>query len=64
MSEEIDEIDEARQKEIFQLLVELQDQGLNVRESRERIAEQEAITVDQVVEIEKAGLTHTWPPLD
>ena len=59
-----EEIDETRQKEIFQLLVELQDQGLNVRDSRERIAEQEAITVDQVVEIEKAGLTNTWPPLD
>ena len=64
MSEELQNLDESRQREIFQLLVELQDQGLDVRQSREKIAAQECITVEQVVEIEKAGLIHTWPPLD
>lgn len=59
-----DKIDEARQKQIFQLLVELQDQGLTVQESRRRIAEQESITIEQVQEIEQAGLRHVWPPLD
>jgi hypothetical protein len=64
MKDELDDIDESRQRAIFLRLVELQDQGLDVQQSRERIAEDEELTIDQVREIERAGLTHVWPPLD
>jgi hypothetical protein len=64
MTDELDDIDESRQRAIFLRLVELQDQGLDVQQSRERIAEEETLTIDQVREIERAGLTHVWPPLD
>jgi hypothetical protein len=59
-----EEIAELRQKEIFQILVGLQDQGLDVRQSRARVAEQESISIDQIREIEREGLIHNWPPLE
>lgn len=57
-------LDESRQREIFNLLVMLQDQGTDVRRSREMIAKQESISIEAVVEIEKLGLEHHWPPLE
>ena len=68
MSSEIrmttDITDESRQKAIFQLLVTLQDQGLDVRESREQVAKEASITIEEVQAIERLGLEHNWPPLD
>ena len=56
--------DEARRKEIFRLLVKLQDEGLGVGESRETVAMRERLSIEQVKEIERAGIEHKWPPLD
>ena len=57
-------LDETRQREIFNLIVMLQDQGMDVRSSREQIAKQESISIETVVEIEKLGLENHWPPLE
>ncbi len=56
--------DESRQRAIFQLLVSLQDQGLDVRRSREQVAKEASISVEEVQEIERLGLEQEWPPLD
>ncbi|MGL4464489.1 MAG: hypothetical protein ACRDD1_21530 [Planctomycetia bacterium] len=53
-----------QQKEVFKALVELQDHGKTVKESRAQIAADHALTVKQVEAIEAAGLEHGWPPLD
>ena len=60
----IKDTDESRQREIFQLLVTLQDQGLAVRQSREQVAKEASITVEEVQAIERIGLEQNWPPLD
>ena len=57
-------LDETRQREIFNLIVMLQDQGMDVRSSREQIAKQEGISIETVVEIEQLGLENHWPPLE
>ena len=55
---------QSQRMEIFRALVEIQDTGtLPVAQSREKIAEQFAITVRQVLEIEREGLDGNWPPL-
>lgn len=56
--------DDSRQRAIFQLLVALQDQGLDVRQSREHVSLQALIAVEEVREIEKLGLAQHWPPLE
>ena len=60
----IGDTDESRQREIFELLVTLQDKGLAVRESREQVAKKASITVEEVQAIERIGLEQNWPPLD
>ena len=57
-------LDETYQKAIFELLVKLQDEGLNVHQSREQVATMEELSIEQIKEIERAGLIHNWPPLD
>ena len=54
---------EARRKDVFSRLVEVQDGGASVVESRRLIAEQFAISVDDVVTIEREGISSRWPPL-
>ena len=54
---------EAIRKEIFQALVEAQDQRMSVAESREVIAERFDISESQVRQIEQEGLDQQWPPL-
>ena len=54
----------ARQRELFRGLVELQDQGVDVQQSRELVANHAGISVAEVREIERRGLQHDWPPLD
>jgi hypothetical protein len=54
---------EARRKEIFLALVEVQDQEVGVARSRRVIAERFGLTEGQVREIEQEGLDHEWPPL-
>ena len=54
---------EARRKEIFLALVEVQDQEVGVARSRKVIAERFGVTEGQVRQIEQEGLDHEWPPL-
>ncbi len=50
--------------EIFRALVEAQDSGTAVAESRKAVAERFGITEHQVRHIEREGLDALWPPLD
>jgi hypothetical protein len=52
-----------RRKEIFQALVEAQDTGVGVAQSRKATAEQFGLTEQQVRKIEQEGLDGEWPPL-
>jgi hypothetical protein len=54
---------EPRRMEIFQALVETQDGGTSVPESRKLIAERFSVSEQQVRRIEQEGLNHGWPPL-
>jgi hypothetical protein len=54
---------ETRRREIFLALVECQDQGIPVARSRSLIAERFAVSVEQVLGIEREGLDNAWPPL-
>ncbi len=49
--------------EAFQALVEAQDRGIAVAQSRETVAERFGISEDQVRRIEREGLDGNWPPL-
>ena len=53
----------AQRKAIFRALVETQDKGVKVAESRQAVAEQFSISEDQVSKIEREGLEKEWPPL-
>ncbi len=52
-----------QRKEIFLALVQMQDQGNNVRQSLETIAEQFSITEAQLKQIQEEGIEAEWPPL-
>ena len=54
---------EARQKEIFRALVDLQDQGYGTEWSRSKIADQFSISVSDVQLVERQGIANNWPPL-
>jgi hypothetical protein len=54
---------EERRKAIFLALVNSQDEGLPVSQSRAVIAERFSISEDQVRLIEREGLEKDWPPL-
>ena len=52
-----------QRKSIFHALVETQDKGVAVPESKKKIAAEYHITREQVDLIEKEGLDKDWPPL-
>jgi hypothetical protein len=54
---------EDRRKEIFLALVEFQDAGKSVSESRAETGRRFALTDAQVRAIESEGLENEWPPL-
>ena len=54
---------ESCRKEVFLRLVKVQDEGVSVAESRQRIAQEFNIKADDVVNIEREGLKANWPPL-
>jgi hypothetical protein len=54
---------EAMRKEIFQALVDAQDQEMSVPQSRRWIAERYNVSEEQVRLIESEGLDAQWPPL-
>ena len=58
-------LSEPRRKEIFQALVDFQEQMsvINVSESRKVIAERFSVSESQIRSIEREGLDQQWPPL-
>lgn len=58
------DVTDDRRKEIFSALVSTQDGGKTVKESRELVAGQFDLTLDEVITIERAGIAAKWPPLD
>jgi hypothetical protein len=60
---EHESISEERRREIFHALVEAQDQSMSVSASREHVAQQFGVSVQQVLRIEREGLDSAWPPL-
>ncbi len=56
-------LSEEERREIFRALVEAQDQGMRVAQSRTTIAERFGIAEAKVRDIEREGLDHSWPPL-
>jgi hypothetical protein len=58
-----EELTESRRKEIFQALVEAQDQAMSVAQSRQLIEERFGVSDAQLREIEREGLDNQWPPL-
>jgi hypothetical protein len=53
---------EAR-KEVFRALVEAQDQGKTVEQSRTKVAIKYDLSLKEVLEIEREGIRMKWPPL-
>jgi DNA-directed RNA polymerase specialized sigma subunit len=60
---EMEELSEETRKEIFLALVEVQDQGTGVAQSRKEIAERFGVSETQVRQIEAEGINGQWPPL-
>jgi len=56
-------VSETRRKEIFSRLVEVQDKGVSVVESRRRVAEEYELSSDEMLGIEREGVSSRWPPL-
>ena len=56
-------LSEQDRRAIFRALVEAQDQGMRVAQSRAAIAERFGIAEAQIRDIEREGLDHNWPPL-
>jgi hypothetical protein len=54
---------EPRRMEIFQALVEAQDQDVGVVRSRKLIADRFGLSESQVKQIEQEGIDREWPPL-
>ena len=52
-----------RRREIFLALVEAQDNGASVVDSRTDTAKKFEVSPNQVQEIEREGLENDWPPL-
>jgi hypothetical protein len=48
---------------IFKTLVDSQDGGMTVEDSRAELAKSFSISMDQVIGIEREGLEEQWPPL-
>lgn len=54
---------ESDRQAVFAALVEAQDQGQSVTESRSAVAARFQLAVQDVVRIEREGLDAGWPPL-
>jgi hypothetical protein len=51
-------------KEVFRVLVHLQDRGETVEISRARVVAQFGITPAELTDIEREGISGNWPPLE
>jgi hypothetical protein len=58
-----DQMPEDRRREIFAALVEAQDRGVSVANSRQEVATKFGISREVVAEIEREGMDNEWPPL-
>ena len=58
-----DSADDNVLRAVFRALVELQDAGTAVAESRRAVAERFDLTEEAIKEIERAGVANDWPPL-
>ena len=56
-------LSEFQRKEIFRALVDVQDKGSSVLQSRKEVAKHFRVSDKQVRQIEEEGLEHEWPPL-
>ncbi len=54
----------AERMEVFQALVEAQEQHMTVAQSRKKIAERFGISEEQVHRIEQEGVDGNWPTLE
>jgi DNA-directed RNA polymerase sigma subunit (sigma70/sigma32) len=52
-----------QQRAIFRFLIEAQDAGQSVPESRKATAERYGVSEERVKEIEREGIDQQWPPL-
>lgn len=52
-----------QRRAIFRALIEAQDAGQAVAESRRSTAEQYGVSEEKVKEIEREGIEQQWPPL-
>jgi hypothetical protein len=57
-------LSEERRRDIFAALVAAQDEGLNVADSRQKVAAEHQLALSEILQIEKEGLNEQWPPLD
>ena len=55
---------EVDKRELFFKLVNIQDTGVSVTESRSRIAAEYSIDLNDVCKIESEGIEKAWPPLE
>ena len=58
-----DNFDESKRKEIFRMLVDLQDRGETVEDSHQQVAAHFGIILIELERIEREGLDKHWPPL-
>lgn len=58
-----DSLSEERRREVFAALVEAQDRGASVGDSRQSIAKHFNISREAVAQIEREGMDNEWPPL-
>jgi len=56
-------LEEAKRKEVFLALVQLQDEGWPTELSRSKVADRFAIEVSEVQDVEREGIAKQWPPL-
>jgi len=52
-----------KRQEVFEALVELQDGGMSLDQSRQAICKRYSLTGDELKGIEREGITEEWPPL-
>ena len=58
------QLDEDKRKDVFRMLVRLQDVGRSVAQSRGQVANRYSVGVSEVLNIEREGINKSWPPLE
>lgn len=49
--------------EIFAALIDIQESGISLHQSRESVAERYDLPYSQIAKIEREGVLNNWPPL-